>query len=121
MPKVDTTGSGKMSIDEWTNGSYAAARQFLFGSGNGDRLLTRARLMIACFGVGLGLLVFFWAEEWLGFWPAAMALGLYTIELNLMAHSGLVTTDAGVVCLMFARCIFCGACNAAGRLGISPR
>ncbi len=106
MPYVDMTGITKFTINEWTSRAYSIARQFVFGRGKGDEFMTRGRLMIAVFGVLLGLLIFSWADDWLGFGPAAMALGFYTIEPNLMAHSGLVTTDAGVVCLMFGAVYF---------------
>lgn len=106
FPNVDLTGASKLPLNEWTARGYALSRQFLFSGGEGDRLITRARLMIGLFGLGLGVLLFCWAHEWLGLWPATFALGLYTIEPNLTAHAGLVTTDAGVVCLMFGAVYF---------------
>ena len=57
-------------------------------------------------GVVLGLLLFCWVGEWLGFRAAVVALGLYTIEPNIAAHSSLVTTDLGVTCFMFGAVYF---------------
>ena len=57
-------------------------------------------------GVVLGLLLFCWVGEWLGFRAAAVALGLYTIEPNIAAHSSLVTTDLGVTCFIFGAVYF---------------
>jgi hypothetical protein len=69
-------------------------------------LLYRARFMIVLLGVLLGVLLFCWTREWLGFWPAVMVLGLYTIEPNLLAHARLVTTDFGVTCFSFGTIYF---------------
>jgi len=45
--------------------------------------------MVALLGVLLGILLFCWANEWLGFWPAVVGLGCYAIEPNILAHSSL--------------------------------
>lgn len=102
LPQVDLTGISKMPVNVWTERSYALARQYVFSGGRGDVLIVRGRLMMSVIGLLLGTVIFCWALEWFGFWPATFALGLYTVEPNLMAHSGLITTDAGVVILMFA-------------------
>ena len=57
-------------------------------------------------GLVLGNLIFFWAYEWLGFIPAILALGFYTLEPNLAAHSTLVTPDFAVACFVFAAVYF---------------
>ena len=91
----------------WLAGDvYPFAHQFLFLDNDADRLLFRARFMIALLGVLLGILVFCWARELFGFWPAAIVLGLYCTEPNLLAHSGLVTTDLGATCFMFGTVYF---------------
>ncbi len=76
------------------------------GSRGADELLYRARFMNVLLGVVLGLLLFCWVGEWLGFRAAAVALGLYTIEPNIAAHSSLVTTDLGVTCFIFGAVYF---------------
>ena len=80
--------------------------RFLYKENDADRLLYRARFMNVLLGVVLGLLLFCWVGEWLGFRAAVVALGLYTIEPNIAAHSSLVTTDLGVSCFMFGAIYF---------------
>jgi len=80
----------------------------LYGANDADRLLYLERFMIVLLGVLLGVLLFCWAREWIGFWPAVIVLGLYTVEPNLLAHVRLVTTDFGVTCFALARYIFSG-------------
>jgi hypothetical protein len=41
-----------------------------------------------------------------GFWPATIVLGLYCTEPNLVAHSGLVTTDLGTAGFIFGTIYF---------------
>jgi len=84
----------------------AFGREFLYQDNDADRLLNRARFMIVLLGVALGGLLFCWAKEWFGFWPAIGALTLYTLEPNLLAHAGLVTTDFGVTFLIFGTAYF---------------
>ena len=82
------------------------AHEFVYQRNDADRMLNRARFMNVLLGVLLGAWVFFWAREWFGFWPAAVTLLLFATEPNLLAHSGLVTTDIGVSCLMFGTLYF---------------
>ncbi len=42
----------------------------------------------------------------MGFWPAVIVLGFYTIEPNLLAHTRLVTTDFGLTCFSFGTLYF---------------
>jgi tetratricopeptide (TPR) repeat protein len=65
-----------------------------------------ARFMALLWGVVLGVLLFLWAKEWLGFVPAVLALAFYTIEPNIGAHSQLVTTDVAATCLIFGAVYF---------------
>ena len=78
----------------------------LYVANDADHLLYQARFMIVLLGVLLGVLLFCWTRELLGFWPAAIVLGLYTIEPNLLAHARLVTTDFGVTCFIFGTLYF---------------
>ena len=99
-------------IDQTDPFSWVAGGQFyfchdvLYVANDADRLLYAARFMIVLLGVLLGVLLFCWARELLGFWPAVMVLGLYTIEPNLLAHARLVTTDFGVTCFTFGTMYF---------------
>ena len=87
-------------------GPFELGHRFLYKENDADRLLYRARLMNVSLGVLLGLFLFAWMGEWLGFRAAVAALILYTVEPNIAAHSSLVTTDVGVACFMFATTYF---------------
>lgn len=108
---VRPADAGTVVIDRtpmktWFSDAYAFAHRFLYRLNDADRLLVAARSMIVVWGIVLGLLVFFWAYEWLGLLPAIAALTLYSMEPNLSAHAGLVTTDLGVTCFVFGAAYF---------------
>jgi len=91
----------------WQQGpQWYFCHQFLYRDNNADWMLYRARFMIVLLGVLLGALLFCWAREWFGFWPATATLALYCFEPNLMAHARLVTTDFGFVCFSFGAVYF---------------
>lgn len=81
-------------------------REFLYRDNDADGLLYRARFMTVILGLALGGLLFWWAREWFGFWPAVGALTLFSLEPNLLAHAGLVTTDLGVTLFIFGAVFF---------------
>jgi hypothetical protein len=87
-------------------GPFEMGHRFLYRDNDADRLLYRARFMTVLLGVVLGLLLFSWIGEWLGFRTAVLALALYTIEPNIAAHSSLVTTDLGLTCFIFGAIYF---------------
>jgi hypothetical protein len=88
------------------NGPFELAHRFLYVDNDADRLLYRARFMIVLLGIALGVAVFFWTLEWLGWRPALVALVVYATEPNIAAHAELVTTDFGVTCFLFASIYF---------------
>jgi hypothetical protein len=73
------------------------SHRFLFRDNDVNRLLPRARGMIIVLGVLTGWVIFLWSRQLFGPIPAGLTLALYTLEPNLMAHNGLVTTEAGLV------------------------
>ena len=87
-------------------GQFFFCHDTLYVENDADRLLYPARFMIVLLGVLLGVLLFCWARELLGFWPAVIMLGFYTMEPNILAHSRLVTTDFGVTCFVFGTMYF---------------
>jgi hypothetical protein len=99
--KLDTNSPYWVQGDQWGFG-----HKFLFQDNDADRLISPARFMITLLGVLLGILIFCWVGELVGFWPAVVVLGLYCTEPNLMAHSGLVTTDLGATCFIFGSVYF---------------
>lgn len=105
--KLETQVIDKVDPMQWVDFlQFKYTYIFLYKMNDADRLLYPARFMIALLGVLLGVLLFCWAREWLGFWPAVVALGCYTIEPNLLAHATLVTTDFGITCFLFGSAYF---------------
>ena len=100
---LDTTVIDRAPPPEWISGStaFTHATKFLYLDNDADRLLNAARFMIVLCGIGLGVLIFAWTYEWLGFVPAAWATAFYTISPTVLANTSLVTTDAGVSCFIF--------------------
>jgi 4-amino-4-deoxy-L-arabinose transferase-like glycosyltransferase len=103
---ADTTVIDRTPVNTWFSEAYTFAHRFLYRLNDADRLLFAARSMIVFWGIALGLLLFFWAYEWLGLLPAIVALALYSMEPNLSAHASLVTTDLGVTCFVFGTAYF---------------
>ena len=87
-------------------GPFGIGQHFLYVRNDADRLLYAGRSMTTVIGVALGVVLFCWMLEWLGFRAAVIALALYTVEPNLAAHAGLVTNDLGVTAFMFASVYF---------------
>jgi len=106
--KVDLPpGIDSLAPAAWVmGGQFFFCHDTLYVANDADRLLYAARFMIVLLGVLLGVLLFCWALELFGFWPAVVVLGLYTIEPNILAHTRLVTTDFGVTCFVFATVYF---------------
>jgi hypothetical protein len=71
-----------------------------------ETLFTRARIAMLLCGVLLGVLVFLWSRALWGMWGAALSTLLFCFDPSFLAHSGLVTTDAGVAMLLFAALYF---------------
>ncbi len=110
--RADPSLISRVDPTEWVQNlrrqrdEFAFSHEFLYKLNDADRLLYAARAMIVLLGVLVGVLLFCWAREWLGFWPATIVLGLYTIEPNLQAHASLVTTDFGIAGFIFGAVYF---------------
>lgn len=107
---LDTATIDRTPIPEWFEKAYAFAHQFMYVDNDADRLLYAARFMVVLLGVALGVLLFCWVKEWLGFLPAVSVLAFYTLEPNLTAHASLVTTDFGVTLFTFGAVYFLWRC-----------
>jgi hypothetical protein len=93
--------------EAWRAGdAYLLGHEFLYRDNDADALLARARFMVVLLGIGLGCLLFAWARELFGYWPAVGVLALYAVEPNVLAHARLVTTDLGVSCFLFGAVYF---------------
>jgi hypothetical protein len=102
----DLSDVDKTPPRSWAWTLYSFCGKFLYVSNDADRLLYASRFMTVLLGLALGVMLFSWAREWLGFWPAVAALAFYTVEPNIAAHASLVTTDVGLACFMFGTLYF---------------
>ena len=86
---------------------WAYGYDFMFGHKNSYIALFRyARVVIILIGLLGGCLVFFWSRELYGVKSACLALFLYTLCPNLLAHSHLVTMDVVGSTFLFAALYF---------------
>jgi hypothetical protein len=83
--------------------AYLGGRDWLeHNDGAKQRLVFRMRLAAAVLAIALSLVIFFAAREWFGTAAALVALTLAVFDPNLLAHSGLVTTDLGAALFFLA-------------------
>ncbi len=83
--------------------AYLDGRDWLArDDGGAQRLVFRMRAATEILALALCLLVFLAARQWFGDIPALIALVLVVFDPNILAHSALVTTDAGVSCFFLA-------------------
>ena len=75
-------------------------KDFVFRN-DANTILFRARLAASVLTLLLAVLVFAAAREMFGTGAGFVALGLISFDPTLLAHSALVTTDAGQACFMF--------------------
>ena len=83
--------------------AYLGGRDWLeHNDGASQRLVFRMRLAAGLLAVALSLVVFFAAREWFGTTAALVTLTLTVFDPNILAHSGLVTTDVGATLFFLA-------------------
>src|SRR5450631_3532480 len=70
--------------------------------GGSQRLVFRMRMAAALLAIALSLVVFFATLEWFGTTAALVALTLVVFDPNILANSGLVTTDIGATLFFLA-------------------
>jgi len=70
--------------------------------GGSQRLVFRMRMAAALLAIGLSLVVFFSTSEFFGTTAALGALTLVVFDPDILAHSGLVTTDVGATLFYLA-------------------
>ena len=78
---------------------------FLY-SNDANRLLLWGRWPTVLLGIGLGYLIFRWAQQLYGNTAGLFALGLFAFSPSFLAHSHYVTTDVGV-CAFLTACFYC--------------
>ncbi len=74
-------------------------KTFVFGN-DANTILFRARIAASLLTLLLAVLVFAATREMFGTGAGLLALGLISFDPTLLAHSALVTTDAGQACFM---------------------
>jgi hypothetical protein len=82
------------------------ADEFVWVYNDAERIVNGGRLAIVFLSALLGYFVFRWARELWGVQAGLLALFLYALAPNILAHSQLVTTDLGVACLIFVASYF---------------
>lgn len=90
--------------EAWINAAWDRfGERFLWRvNDNPDGIVFRARVMVMLLTLVLGALVYRWAGELYGAPAAMLALALYILDPNILAHGMLVTTDMGVTLFNFA-------------------
>ena len=84
-----------------------------------DRVVFAARVPIMLLSLLLGAVVFRWASDLAGPWAGLMALGLYTFDPNIVAHSSVAAIDLGAAALItFASYTFWRALRRPTRLNV---
>jgi 4-amino-4-deoxy-L-arabinose transferase-like glycosyltransferase len=88
---------------EFKGEAYLGGRDWLeHNDGGSQRLVFRMRIAAGLLAIALSLVVFFAAREWFGTTAALVALTLTVFDPNILAHSGLVTTDVGATLFFLA-------------------
>lgn len=88
---------------------HQSGRQFVHDflyvfNDNANQIVFWARIPVVLLSLLLGFFVFRWANELYGIESGLLALLLYVLEPNILAHSSLATTDLGITCFMFLAC-----------------
>jgi len=82
------------------------AEQFVWVYNDAETVINTGRLAIVLLSVLLGYFVLRWASELWGTLAGCLALFLYVLDPNILAHSQLVTTDLGLACFVFIATYF---------------
>ena len=76
-------------------------REFLFKN-DADQILFRTRMAASLLSLLMMVLVFLASREMFGTAAGFIALGLLAFDPTVLAHGGVVTTDMGLSCFLFA-------------------
>jgi 4-amino-4-deoxy-L-arabinose transferase-like glycosyltransferase len=99
---LDDQLEGVRSQEAGNSNFYPASLVFLFENRiSGEKLLALCRMMVILLGVILGLYVYRWARLLYGVKGGLLALFLYSLSPNILAHARLVTTDFPATALAF--------------------
>lgn len=79
--------------------------QFFYEAGNDHwPMLMAARSLILVFGLGTGVIIFLWSRALFGTAAGFLALTLYALCPNFLAHNALATSDSAAVFFLLAGC-----------------
>jgi hypothetical protein len=85
--------------------SFLFVHDFLYVlNDNAEQIIFWARIPTILLSLLLGSFVFKWASELYGVESGLLSLLLYAFSPNILAHSGLATTDLGASCFTFLAC-----------------
>ena len=116
-----TAAGARAAIDTeaWRTGEqWDFAWETLYGSGTDwRRILFAGRLPGVAIGVLLGALLWGWARAMIGGAGAALALALYALSPNFLAHAPLVTTDVPLTFTVVGTAACLWAAWRSGRFG----
>ncbi len=104
MRVAEPHGRIRRESDQWS-----VSHEFLYHVNDAGRMLAAARLPVGLLAAGMAYALYRWAARSLGAAPALAALALLVSEPNVLAHSGLVTTDlAMTAATLFTYAAFLG-------------
>jgi hypothetical protein len=90
------------NFNRWIDGEWIEGEHFFFKNKSEiNQILFWARLPIVFLAIILGLFIFLWSNELYGYYAGLFSLFLFTFDPNILANSGLVTTDLGVSLFIF--------------------
>jgi 4-amino-4-deoxy-L-arabinose transferase-like glycosyltransferase len=99
---LDDQLEGVRAQEAGNSNFYPASLAFLFDNHiSAEKLLALSRMMVILLGVILGLYVYRWALLLYGVKGGLLALFLYSLSPNILAHARLVTTDFPATALAF--------------------
>ena len=90
------TGTVQKETDQW-----GVSHEFVYHVNDGDRVLALARLPVALLATLMAWVVWRYATATLGPTAGLVTLAFLITEPNILAHSGLVTTDLGITAFTF--------------------
>jgi Dolichyl-phosphate-mannose-protein mannosyltransferase len=88
-----------------TSRPWEFGKRFLYRWNDADRLLFWGRMPVVALGVGLGLALFAWTRRQFEAGPARLALFLYVLNPDMLAHGRIVTNDLAIAFFIFVTVI----------------
>lgn len=90
---------------QWqTSDQFGLGRRFLYVDNDARRLLLWGRLPMVLLACVLGLFIYLWTCQLRGRGAATLALGLFVLSPDFLAHGALVTTDVPAATFVFMAC-----------------